>query len=173
MLGTRKIAKSVKNRTGIPASWLVRFGLFWLYGFIRTISPDVFWIFLKKSFFGLLGTRKIAKSVKNRPFLVISLVCHAYENRDWTKCRNFFVFVMAYFANKAYYWRNAWRYESAVFFVSCTRTSWTSPCIFYPANVPQFLKHSCTSGQFWIKYWNFENRKISTLSKKIKNWCMA
>ena len=104
---------------------------------------------------------------------VISLVSHAYENRAWTKCRNFFVFVMAYFANKANYREYSWRYKAAVFFMSRTRTSWTSLCIFYPANMSQFLKHSCTSGQFWRKYGNFENGKISTLSKKIKNWWMA
>ena len=82
------------------------------------------------------------------------------------KLRNILIFAMAYFGNKAYYRGNSWRYKSAVFFLSRTRFSWTSLCIFYPAIMPQFLKHSCTSEQFWRKYGNFENRKISTLSKK-------
>ena len=70
--------------------------------------------------------------------------------------RDLFIFEKEYFGNKASYRGNAWRYESVVFFVSCTRFFWISLYIFYPANIPQFLKHSCTSEQFWRKYGNFK-----------------
>ena len=109
------------------------------------------------------------KWVKTRDKFGVSYASELCLKKWW----NIFIFAMVCFWNKAYYRGNSWRYKSAVFFMSRTRISWTCLCIFYPVNFPQFLKHSYISEQFWRKYGNFENRKISTLSKKIKNWWMA
>ena len=106
------------------------------------------------------------KWVKIRDKFGVSYASELCLEKWW----NIFIFAMVCFWNKAYYRGNSWRYKSAVFFMSRTRISWTCLCIFYPVNFPQFLKHSYISEQFWRKYGNFENRKISPPSKKIKNW---
>ena len=109
------------------------------------------------------------KWVKTHDKFGVSYASESCLKKWW----NIFIFAMAYFENKAYYRGNFWGCKSAVFFMSCKRFFWTPLYIFYPVNIPQFLKHSYKSEQFWRKYGNFENRKVSTISKKMKNWLLG
>ena len=103
----------------------------------------------------------------------------------WVKIRDIFWYVMRMrsvpvkMTRFLHFWDSIFRKQSLILrkrlkirvcglFCSAHKILLNIPMYFLPANTPQFLNHSCTSEQFWRKYGNFENRKISTLSKKIK-----
>ena len=67
----QKLPFSGHRRTGLQKRWLVGFCFSWVYGFILSISPVLFFIFSKKCIFGPRGALENSKNSQNHRFRAI------------------------------------------------------------------------------------------------------